>query len=182
MDEPSSESILVASTNPVKIQAALAGFQRMFPQRRFDATGAAIPSGVSDQPMTDAETLLGATNRAHRARESQPDVDFAVGIEGGIDRVDGRMFASAWIVVHTPDRIGQARSGAFALPPKVQQLVEGGEELGVANDIVFAESNSKQRGGAIGSLTDGVIDRQQLYVHAMVLALIPFQRAELFRE
>ena len=180
MSQPSPERILVASTNPVKIQAALGGFQQMFPHRSFVATGESISSGVSDQPMSDAETLLGATNRAKRARELQPDVDFAVGIEGGIDRVAGQMFASAWIVVHTPQRVGQARSGLFPLPPRVQQLVDGGTELGLANDIVFAESNSKRHGGAIGSLTAGVIDRQRLYEHAMVLALVPFQRLDLF--
>ncbi len=53
-------------------------------------------------------------------------------------------------------------------------------ELGHANDEVFREQNSKHRGGAVGSLTDGVVSRQTLYEHAMALALIAFRKPELF--
>ena len=45
---------------------------------------------------------------------------------------------------------------------------------------VFAERNSKQGGGAIGSLTGGKISRQDLYEHAMVATLIPFKNTDLF--
>ena len=60
--------------------------------------------------------------------------------------------------------------------------MEQGNELGIANDIIFHQENSKQAGGAIGSLTGGVVSRQQLYEHAMALALVPFRRRELFVE
>ena len=55
--------ITVASINPVKIQSALHGFQQMFLDVSFTAEGLSVPSGVSDQPMTDEETLRGALNR-----------------------------------------------------------------------------------------------------------------------
>ncbi|MBA4385397.1 MAG: inositol monophosphatase, partial [Anaerolinea sp.] len=48
--------ISVASTNPVKLQAALDGFQRMFPRESFEIRTLKLPSTVSDQPMTDEET------------------------------------------------------------------------------------------------------------------------------
>ncbi len=40
------------------------------------------------------------------------------------------------------------------------------------------ETNSKQQGGAVGSLTGGVITRQSLYEHAMALALVTFRHEE----
>ena len=58
--------------------------------------------------------------------------------------------------------------------------MKDGVELGVANDQVFQEDNSKEAGGAVGSLTRGIISRQALYEHAMVLALIPFLQPPLF--
>ena len=54
--------------------------------------------------------------------------------------------------------------------------------LGVANDRVFAQHNSKQQGGAIGLLTDGVLGRRALYDHAVVLALVPFKSGALFAQ
>lgn len=173
--------IAVGSKNPVKIDSALAGFERMFPGQPFSVQGLAVPSGVSDQPMTSEETLAGATERAMALRSLDSTADFFVGIEGGIERVGETMFASAWIViVDAAGNQGSGRSGTFPLPPRVQQRVESGIELGLANDEVFGELNSKQRGGAVGSLTSGVITRRSLYEHAMVLALVSFKHPKFF--
>jgi len=60
------KQIVVASTNPVKLLAVLNGFQRMFPGDEFEIQGVSVPSGVSDQPLSDAETL-----RATGFREQQ---------------------------------------------------------------------------------------------------------------
>ena len=132
--------------------------------------------------MSDQITLRGATNRAQMIRAQHPDCDYAVGIEGGIEIMDGQMFAFAWVVINGRQQIGRSRSGTFPLPPRVQQLVESGLELGHANDEVFAQHNSKQQGGAVGLLTGEVIDRCQLYQHAVELALIPFRNETLFPE
>ena len=175
-----TQQIRVGSLNPVKISSALAGFNRLF-EGPFSASGLAVPSGVSEQPMSDEETLTGATNRADAVRAQDADCDFAVGIEGGITRLGGQFYTAAWIVINDAEgRVARGRSGTFALPPRVQQLVLSGMELGHANDLVFEEHNSKQSGGAVGSLTGGVISRAQLYEHAMILALVPFKNRLLF--
>ncbi len=90
------------------------------------------------------------------------------------------MAAFAWIVVRSQEMIGKARTGTFFLPPAVAELIRQGKELGEADDIVFGRSNSKQENGAVGLLTDNVIDRTQLYEHAMILALIPFKNESLY--
>ncbi|MFK7734736.1 MAG: inosine/xanthosine triphosphatase [Pirellulaceae bacterium] len=177
----SSKTIVVGSRNPVKISATLRGFELAFPERTFQVEGIATDSGVSDQPMSEEETLLGATNRAEAVLASSA-CDFAAGIEGGIVTIQDQFFAAAWVVILDRDRNkAQARSGCFALPPKVKQLVESGLELGSANDQVFNEVNSKHAGGAVGSLTKGLISRQQLYEHAVVLALASYVQPELYR-
>ena len=176
-----TEKIIVGSKNPVKIASALAGFQSMFPDRSFTADGLAVESGVSDQPMSSEETLQGAVNRASQLPTMAPESQFFVGMEGGIEIIDDRWFASAWMVIlDAQGRRAQGKSALFALPPKIKELVESGLELGLANDQVFAEKNSKHAGGAIGSLTASKITRQSLYEHAMVAALIPFKNTDLF--
>lgn len=172
-------SIVVGSTNPVKRDAAAQGFAAMFPQQNFITTGIAVPSGVSAQPMTRAETLQGARNRAANVAQTQPDASYAVGIEGGLEIVDGRAEVFAWVVVRTGDQIGEGQTGVFYLPQEVTRLiVDEGLELGVADDRVFQRQNSKQQTGSIGLLTNDVITRTTYYIPAVIMALIPFKNPQ----
>lgn len=171
--------IIVASTNPVKIAAALAGFQRMFPHETYTASGVNVPSGVSHQPMSDDETLFGATTRAENARQHSPDADYWVGIEGGVDTHSGALQSFAWVcVIGAQGQVGKARTAAYYLPEETASLVRGGMELGDADDVVFGRSNSKQQNGSVGLLTGDVIDRTAYYVPAVILALIPFKNPQ----
>lgn len=169
------KSIVVASTNPVKIRCALEGFQRMFPDEQFEAHGIHAPSRVGDQPMTDGETRQGAFNRAAHARDHFPEADYWIGIEGGIDTVGETLQAFAWVVVLSRHNAGQSRTGTFFLPDEIARLVRAGHELGEADDIVFGRSNSKQQNGAVGILTGDAVDRVAFYEQAVILALIPFK-------
>src|SRR5215467_10737275 len=171
--------IIVASTNPVKIQAALSGFQAMFPGESFTTQGVSVPSGVSDQPMSDEETLQGALNRAKAARALMPDADFWAGIEGGCEEKHNELWAFAWVVILADNQVGKSRTAAFTLPHEIAELVRQGVELGTADDRVFGRSNSKQGNGAVGILTADVIDRTNYYEHAVVLALVPFKNPSL---
>ena len=69
------KKIIVASTNPVKIEAVQIGFAQMFPTESFDVQGVSVPSEVSAQPMTSNETLTGALNRAHNVSKLVPEAD-----------------------------------------------------------------------------------------------------------
>jgi inosine/xanthosine triphosphatase len=151
--------IVVASTNPVKMNASLLGFQQMFPAQTWEVQGLSVPSLVRDQPLSDAETLLGATNRAHGARQARPTADFYVGIEGGVEQLaDGTMSVAAWVVVLNRDGLhGKSETGTYFLPLEVSRLVESGLELGEADDRVFGGENTKQKNGSVGLLTGGCL-------------------------
>ena len=170
------KTIIVASTNPVKIHAALEGFQRMFTAETFTAQGISVASGVSDQPMSDAETLQGAINRVTRAKHEVPDADYWIGLEGGVEDRSGELEAFAWMVIKSREgRTGKSRTATFYLPEETARLVRQGIELGHADDQVFGRSNSKQQNGSVGLLTGDVVDRTAYYVQAVILALIPFK-------
>jgi len=174
------KKIIVASHNPVKIQATLEGFQKMFPGETFVIEGVSAASEVSDQPSSDDETYRGAHNRATNAAQAVPDADFWVGLEGGIEDKGGDMESYAWIVVRTKAQTGKGKTGIFFLPPRVAELIREGKELGEADDIVFGMKNSKQANGAIGILTHDVLTRKSFYVTGVVTALIPFVHEELY--
>lgn len=175
-----TKKIVIASHNPVKINATLNGFRRMFPDTDFETAPVSVPSGVSDQPSTENETILGAQNRVKNAMGTISDADFWVGIEGGVETTEFGLTAFAWIIIRSTKITGKARTGTFLLPPKVSELITAGKELGEADDIVFGRSNSKQEEGAIGLLTNNVINRQSLYEHAVILALPPFKNPDFY--
>lgn len=174
------KKIVVASKNPVKVNAVHLACKEMFPQEKFDIEGMSVPSNVSDQPMNNKETFQGALNRAQNAKDKF-DADFYVGIEGGIEDTKRGMECFAWIVFISRDSvIGKAKTATFYLPPKVAELIKEGKELGEADDIVFKKENSKQSSGAVGILTNNIIDRTMYYKEASILALIPFVNSQLY--
>lgn len=90
------------------------------------------------------------------------------------------MHAFAWMVVFNKTIKGEARTATFILPPEIKDLIDQGVELSHADDIVFKRKNSKQKDGAVGILTNGLIDRINYYEPAIILALIPFVQKNLF--
>jgi inosine/xanthosine triphosphatase len=175
------KTIIVASENPAKIKAVEEGFKRMFPDMPITIQGVKVSSGVSDQPMSDEETLLGAEERARAAKLLKPDADFWVGLEGGISMRGNDMETGAWIVVQGKDGLkGRGKTGSLLLPEAVRTLVEQGYELGKADDMVFGTSNSKHDLGSVGLMTNGVISRSEFYADAVILALIPWCHPSLY--
>jgi inosine/xanthosine triphosphatase len=176
------KTIVVASHNPVKVQAALNGFKCMFPGEDFQVTRMNVPSNVREQPFSSTETLQGAYNRVANAALASPHADFWIGIEGGVEENAGELAAFAWVVIQSANRVGKSRTGTFYLPPEVAYWVRQGKELGEADDLVFNRSNSKQQNGAVGILTADALNRIQLYEVGVILALIPFKNPELYPE
>lgn len=92
------------------------------------------------------------------------------------------MVCFAWIAVLRPSDMkwGFGRTGSFIVPPNVQELVNEGMELGVADDLVFSRKNSGQNDGTVGILTNGIINRSIFYTQAVSLSLIPFINPDLY--
>ena len=171
------KNVVIASKNPVKINATEKAFEDVFTDS-FEFEGISTDSLVSDQPLSDKETLQGATNRLKNVQHVK--ADYYVSIEGGIDLLDNNYEAFAWVVISDNNKISKAKTATFPLPLKISDLIKQGYELGEADDIVFNRSNSKQKNGAVGILTDNLINRTDYYKHAIILALIPFTNSKLY--
>lgn len=172
--------IAVGSTNPVKIEAVRLAFQTMWPEETCTVEGVGVASGVSSQPMSDSESIRGARNRANQARLSS-DADFGVGLEGGLQEIDGRHFDCGWVVV--VDRDGYEGIGStirISTPPCMMTLIRNGMELGEANDKIFGRENSKQAEGHFGLMTKNVITRTAGYRDGVISALSRFIHRDLF--
>ena len=164
--------VVVGSTNPVKVAAVRAVLERAGCPARVE--GLVVASGVADQPVGDAETIRGATQRARAALDAS-GADVAIGLEGGVVEEEGFMRTCAWAAAVSRDgRVGVGGSLAMILPDRVAALVRDGVELGHAMDRVTGEHNTKHNAGAVGILTAGLVDRQRAYEWLVTYALAPF--------
>ncbi len=179
-NQPNALRVIVGSQNPVKVSCTREAFTQAFGKVGL-VEGVNALSNIPAQPRTEEETLLGAKNRVSHAKTLVPEADYWVGIEGGVDEDPQGMYAFAWIyVLHRSGKSSQSKTGTFYLPPPVVALIREGMELGHADDLVFQAQNSKQKGGSVGLLTQGIITREAYYQQAMVLALIPFLNESLY--
>lgn len=167
--------IAVASANPAKINAVQQCFTEVFPTQSIEVRGLAVPSGVAAQPMTSAETLLGAQNRL-QALKTQLQADFYVSIEAGLEQD----LTFAWMLIEHQGQQSKARSASLMLPPAALSKLSQGAELGDVMDQLFGTQNIKQAGGAIGLLTGNRLSRSSVYHQALILALIPVLNPALF--
>lgn len=175
------KKLVVASKNPVKLDAVRQGFERVFPHECFEIVPVSVASGVSDQPMSDDETLLGAKNRAEAARQAVPEADYWAGLEGGAQDYQGRLSTFAWVYILGKKQHGKCRTATHELPDEIRRLIMKGMELGDADDQFYNRKNSKQLNGSVGLLTKDLFTRTSLYLEAVMLALIPFKNANMYQ-
>ena len=169
-------NVIIASLNPAKINAVKTAFNQAFPNTVFSFTGVSVDSGVPDQPMSCIETKQGAINRVNNAKAQSPDASFYVGLEAGIEKNS----TFAWMIIDNGEKMGESRSSSLPLPPAVITAVNQGKELGDVMDEQFNTNNIKQKGGAIGLLTNNLLTRSSVYQQALILALIPFLHPDRF--
>jgi len=172
------KKIIITSLNPAKINAVKSAFEAVFPDQELNFKGVSVPSEVADQPMSNEETKLGAVNRVRNAKRTIQDGDYYVGLEAGIE--DNVTFA--WMIIESQTHCGESRSASLMLPPEVIKKLQHANELGDVMDEVFGTDNIKQKGGAIGLLTQHLLTRSSVYHQALILALIPFTNPEHFPE
>lgn len=169
-------NVIIASQNPAKIAAVKSAFNLAFPNETFLFEGVSVSSNVPDQPMSCEETKQGAINRVNNAKKKRINGDYYVGLEAGIEHCS----TFAWMIIDNGNIVGESRSSSLPLPPLIINDVTKGKELGDVMDEHFNTQNIKQKGGAIGLLTNNLLTRTSVYQQALILALIPFLHPERF--
>jgi inosine/xanthosine triphosphatase len=163
--------VAVGSRNPAKVDSARLAFSSLWPQQAWDVRDCAVGSGVAAQPMTDAETVRGARNRAVAAIDLAR-ADYGVGIEGGLQETEFGWFNSGWAVV--VDRAGLTGIGSTVrmhVPTALMDLVLTGLELGDACDQYFGRVAARRADGFVGLMTGNAIQRAGALRDAVIAAL-----------
>ncbi|MDR0523654.1 MAG: inosine/xanthosine triphosphatase [Candidatus Methanoplasma sp.] len=163
--------VSVGSLNPVKVEAVRAVMERALGGARV--TPEDVSSGVPEQPFGD-ETREGAVNRAERALKGH---SMSVGIEAGaFETRDGLYDVQYCAILDDRGRLTIGTGMGFRYPDAVAELVRGGETVGSAMRLAYGGSVSGRGQGAIGFLSDGLIDRKELTEAAVKAAMVPRMR------
>lgn len=179
MSDNKKITVIVGSKNPVKVSAFKLTLERLFEDIEVDCISVDAPSGVAEQPMSEHETLLGARNRVAFCQQYHQG-DYYVAMEGGVDKFSYGAATFAYVVVTAHSRTQVGRTANLPIPEGVYASLQTGEELGPLMDMLFGTNNVKQKGGAIGLLTNGIETRTSNYVQALTLAMAPFLHPERF--
>lgn len=168
----------VGTTNPVKIEATSKAFARLWGQ--IDPVAVPVDASVGRQPRGYQETLRGALIRAHRARS---EGDWGVGIEAGLVVLPGfpeGLDLHLSVILDEAGWLTVGQGPAFALPRTLLTAVDRGEELSQAMRQVGGRGDIGRAEGAIGLLSGRKIDRAELVEWAVMMALLPRLRSELY--
>lgn len=164
--------IAIGSTNPAKIAAVRQVVAQIWPDCQLLPCD--VPTGVSAMPLSDAECIAGARNRAAAARR-QMQAELGIGLEGGVHSEAVGLVLTAWaVIVDSSGQEGVGSSGRLPLPPFIAAQIHQGAELGPVMDELLGETNVKQKDGAVGALTNGLINRRDALAMAVAYALAPF--------
>lgn len=175
--------VAVGSKNPVKVEAVKTVFQRVFPHSEVEALGVLVESGVGEQPEEE-ETAEGAKNRATRAIELEGSgkASFGVGIEAGLfwnESIGDYLDIQHCVIVDREERVTFGQGPGFLYPPALIQEVRDGASVGEAMEKLYGKNLGSDI-GAVGFLSEGHITRVKLTEQAVLAALIPRIKEELY--
>ena len=84
-------------------------------------------------------------------------------------------------VVDKRGRVTLGHGPGFAYPPSVVERVKGGKTVGDAMDELTGTKAIGRTTGAIGFLSEGRMDRTRLTEAAVLMAMVPRIRKDLYR-
>jgi|SRR5690554_441477 len=165
--------VIIGSRNHIKVKCTEEAFQMVFGGQVL-AQGLNIGPGGDKPPSGDKETSLGAYNRAVNSKVAFPEADFWVGIEGGMEEVEEELRTYAWVVVMDKNgNVGRAKTAVFSVPKEARDLMTQEIEP-EKSDGEVPQSQIKNNRSTVGVLTNGAVEKRDLYRQAIILALIPF--------
>jgi inosine/xanthosine triphosphatase len=170
-----SMRVFVGSANPIKINATRAVMEKIFDDVVVEDRH--VDPAVPKEPW-EGEVLKGAVNRARKALQ---EGDLGVGIEAGIYRFDDGLYdIQVCAIIDKRGVITHGQGMGFRYPPPIEDLLLKDMSVSEACEVLFKEKGEGRRGGAVGILSNGLMKRQQLTEQAVLAAMIPRIRKDIY--
>jgi inosine/xanthosine triphosphatase len=171
--------VTVGSTNKVKVDAVRNIFTQAF--GLVEVQGVEADQTAGSQPLEE-RTIEGAVQRARQALASG-SADFGVGVEAGLfyNRTLSRYLDVQYCaIIDSSGHMTVGHGPGFEYPPEVIAAVLEGGTVGDTMSKLTEIERIGHKIGSIGYLSDGLIDRTSLTEIAVLMALIPRIRPEMY--
>jgi inosine/xanthosine triphosphatase len=162
------QRVIVGSKNAAKVRAVELGVRAYWPQAVVE--GFEVESGVGAQPLGHEETLQGALNRARAAQKLGGELGF--GLEGGVVEIHNVPIMMSYVAVTDGRREIAVPVTGTPLPRAWGEALKNGAEL--RPFVVEAGLPYDYKGGVIGTLTNGLLTRDEMFAFAVKTALVPW--------
>jgi inosine/xanthosine triphosphatase len=169
--------INVGSDNPMKIEAVRKVAATIY--RDVEIRGVPVKASVGDQPWGD-DIDRGAIERAKKAMGKG---DYGVGIEAGIvEMSDGLYGIQSCAIADKEGVVTMGRSSSFRYPPGAEERIRAGIAVSKVFHELYGRKDTGREEGAIGFLSKGLLDRQRLSEQAVLAAMVPRIRPDIYFE
>ncbi|MHA1820638.1 MAG: DUF84 family protein [Promethearchaeota archaeon] len=199
--------VAIGTKNRAKIFAVKNAFSILFPKDELEVYDYGVDSGVGPQPIGIDTIITGAKNRASKALTNYFDLNrkdpkqpknerdnssvikriyLGIGIESGLVPLEelktGYMDMQFCAIYNEFGEFSLGCGSGFEYPPLIINPVLNGskKEIGDVMEEITRIKNVKEKGGAIGFLTDGIVERSDILRNAVIMALIPYRSPELY--
>ncbi len=178
----------IGSTNKAKLSAVKSAFGKL--QQAFFFSGlnqaefTAIPTKttIPDMPLSLEQIVEGAVQRAYFVFENVPDLDIALGLEGGVFPLaspsllgKSQYFLQNWVFAYNGEKGYLGSSPALNLPEKIiTAIYEEQRELAEVIDEFSGKNDVRSKEGAFGILTRNLLTRSASFEIAVINSMIPF--------
>jgi inosine/xanthosine triphosphatase len=167
----------VGSDNPVKVEAVRNIMEEIY--RKVQVQSVDVTTTVGEQPWGD-KILQGAKERAKSAIGK---ADYGVGIEAGILEMDDGLYGIQFCAIIDKEcAVTSGQSSGFRYPPEIEDKIRDGTAVSKAFDDLYGTKDVGHHEGAIGFLTKGMLNRQQLSEQAVLAAMVPRMRPDIYFE
>ena len=161
--------VLVGTTSESKLNVVKKYFTN-----DFDIISKAVKSEITEQPLDEETTIIGAKNRSKNSTIGEDVYDFSIGMEGGLSYINNIFFLICIVVIFKDNKFYIGKSEKIPLPKSVSEDVRNGKEFG----IVIREYREKIEDKDEIELVDKLIDRQEYFLEALGNAFKSFNLGE----
>ncbi len=177
--------VAVGSRNPSKIRGVKKAFEKTY-KTYVKILNYAVKTSLPPQPIGLSLTIRGAVERA-LAIKSKVSADFYVGLEAGLvpipATITGYMDFQIAAIMDNENKVTLGFGPGFEFPSNaIEYVLRGGREIEEAMVKISEIENIGDKMGAIGFLTNNVITRENLSELAVIMALVPRIKRNLYRE
>ncbi|MES2471137.1 MAG: inosine/xanthosine triphosphatase [Patescibacteria group bacterium] len=172
------KTIVVASTNPVKISVVSKAIAAVLPNETFDVVSSDLEKSGAE-PFGRGESLEQVRTAIREAKKLHPGADYYIAMEGGVEINGTEIDEVAYVIAEDSSKNESiSHAASFSVPHDIALEVRKGVPFSEAVEQFFKVKDVKQGGGFVKILTGGLIDKEALYMQPTIIALSKLQHKD----